>query len=220
MLFFFFILITCVFQFFFLQFFTLKNYIKKKKNSLVLLYSAEISIVSTEMCSVSYHPSFLESNYALDLQMLLERTCIWKVEGGRKSAWYGEKLYKYGSVTQNLVSMPFETALELLKTVNLHFNTKCNSVLANHYQSGLNYIPWHSDDEASLGDSPTIVSLSLGGPRRFLLKEKATDKTIEVLLENGSAIVMEGKTQERWLHCIPRDIPSKSRINLTVRQIM
>ena len=45
-----------------------------------------------------------------------------------------------------------------------------NSVLLNLYRDGQDSMGWHSDDESELGPAPAIASLSLGEPRRFLLR--------------------------------------------------
>ena len=47
-----------------------------------------------------------------------------------------------------------------------------NSVLANLYRDGHDHVPWHSDDERSLGPEPTIASLSFGDTRNFQLRKK------------------------------------------------
>ncbi len=91
--------------------------------------------------------------------------------------------------------------------------------LANLYENKKCFIPWHSDDELSLGADPTIISLSLGGTRRFLLRNKTSRMIIEKELENGSVMVMKGKTQMKWEHCVPSAKAADVRINLTFRQI-
>lgn len=47
-----------------------------------------------------------------------------------------------------------------------------NSLLCNLYRDGRDSIGWHSDDEASLGATPTIASLSLGDTRVFSLRKQ------------------------------------------------
>jgi alkylated DNA repair dioxygenase AlkB len=80
---------------------------------------------------------------------------------------------------------------------------------------------WHSDDERSLGKNTVIASVSFGAERKFSFKHKSTKKTISLLLENGSLLLMKGDTQSNWLHSLP--LSSKinhPRINLTFRTIM
>jgi len=80
---------------------------------------------------------------------------------------------------------------------------------------------WHSDAEKTLGDEPTIASLSFGAERKFAFKHKITKQTISLVLEKGSLLLMAGTCQQHWLHRLP---PTKKvfkpRINLTFRNIV
>lgn len=60
--------------------------------------------------------------------------------------------------------------LKLREAVDRRCGCSFNSLLCNLYRDGRDSIGWHSDDEASLGDGPTIASLSLGDTRVFSLR--------------------------------------------------
>ena len=82
---------------------------------------------------------------------------------------------------------------------------------------------WHSDDEKELGTNPLIASISLGESRDFLFKHKydSSLKKIKINLSNGSLLLMKGRTQHFWNHCLPkRRLIYNERINLTFRNIM
>ena len=49
---------------------------------------------------------------------------------------------------------------------------KFNSMLANLYRDGHDSVAWHSDDEPSLREHPTIASLSFGDTRNFEMRKK------------------------------------------------
>ena len=49
---------------------------------------------------------------------------------------------------------------------------KFNSMLANMYRDGHDSVAWHSDDEATLGEEPTIASISFGDTRNFEMRKK------------------------------------------------
>ena len=80
---------------------------------------------------------------------------------------------------------------------------------------------WHSDDEKSLGKNTAIASLSFGAERKFAFKHKKTKQKVELVLQNGSLLLMHGTTQTNWLHRLP---PTKKvslpRVNLTFRTIV
>ena len=80
---------------------------------------------------------------------------------------------------------------------------------------------WHSDDERELGRDPVIASLSFGATRRFAMKHR-TRKPMkaQILLENGSLLVMGSGMQRHWMHQLPKDAHvSEARLNLTFRLI-
>ena len=81
-------------------------------------------------------------------------------------------------------------------------------------------ISWHADNERELGQNPVIGSVSFGAARPFQLKHKTLDEKRNIILDNGSYLLMKGRTQHCWLHQIPK---SKrvlgERINLTFRVI-
>lgn len=103
-----------------------------------------------------------------------------------------------------------------------------NVVLANKYLHGQDSMGFHADDEASLGPSPLIASISLGASRKFVIRPKKTltlDEPfkLEYSLTNGSLLVMSGPMQQWWEHSLPKVALSKCdavRINLTFRHVV
>ncbi|DBB08629.1 TPA: hypothetical protein ACH3X3_008755 [Trebouxia sp. C0006] len=115
-----------------------------------------------------------------------------------------------------------ETLQTLLDAVSEATGTDFNFVLMNYYQDGTHSISYHSDDEKFLGLNPTIASLSVGGSRDFLMKHKDDAKRKEKFpLEKGDMLVMQGTTQSKWLHSIPKRTSSvQPRVNITFRKAM
>jgi alkylated DNA repair dioxygenase AlkB len=141
----------------------------------------------------------------------------------RLTAWYGDasKSYTYSGITMNpLIWTPPLLSIKnkIEKITKHHFN----SVLLNQYRHGKDSVAWHSDDEPELGKEPIIASVSFGATRQFMLKHKfkADIKPISLNLNNGSLLLMKGKTQECWLHQVPKTGKEvATRINLTFRTI-
>jgi len=95
-----------------------------------------------------------------------------------------------------------------------------NSCLLNLYHDGTEGMTWHSDAEHELKKHGAIASLSFGAQRKFAFKHKETKEKIELVLEDGSLLLMKGVTQDYWLHCLaPSKRITTPRINLTFRQI-
>ncbi len=90
------------------------------------------------------------------------------------------------------------------------------------YRTGQDSIAWHSDDEPELGGNPVIGSVSLGNRRNFALKHKfdKAQQSIKFELTHGSFLLMRGRSQQDWLHQIPKiKRPVTERINLTFRTL-
>lgn len=102
--------------------------------------------------------------------------------------------------------------------------SRLTACLANHYPENQGYIPWHYDEVRAHGETNTVASLSLGGPRRFQLRQRNGQKkelVADLLLPSGSVLLMQGATQEEYEHCLPLDEQAAPpRISLTFRSIV
>ena len=139
----------------------------------------------------------------------------------RKVAWYADEPFEYTYSKTTKSALPWTKALlELKETIENKTGESFNSCLLNLYHSGEEGMAWHSDSEKDLKKNGAIASLSVGAERKFLFKHKNTQKTLSIVLENGSLLVMKGETQTHWLHRLPPTKKVKSpRINLTFRTI-
>ncbi|MEZ0470937.1 alpha-ketoglutarate-dependent dioxygenase AlkB family protein [Luteimonas salinilitoris] len=144
------------------------------------------------------------------------------VDSPRLSCWIGdpEASYRYSGTRFEPRPWPQVLAplrVRLREAASIDFN----SVLANLYRDGRDRMGWHSDDEPELGPRPTIASISLGAPRRFLLKRRdGSGERLALELPHGSLLLMRGETQRHYRHALPPTArPVGARINLTFRAI-
>ena len=139
----------------------------------------------------------------------------------RLTAWYGDtdKPYSFSGITlQPLPWLP--ELLEIRSRLESLTQTVFNSVLLNLYRNGNDSISWHTDAEPELGQDPVIGSVNFGATRTFQLRHKYTKEKIDIELNHGSALIMQGQTQHFWQHQVPKTSkPVKDRINLTFRFI-
>lgn len=138
----------------------------------------------------------------------------------RQVAWYGEDDFEYRYSNSSRSALPWTPQLlSLKKVVEDATNTSFNSCLLNLYNDGAEGMGYHSDDEKELGKNPVIASVSLGAERKFFLRHRETKLRVDVLLEDGSLLLMKDQTQHHWVHSLPKTSKVKSpRINLTFRQ--
>lgn len=196
------------------------------------LFQSEPIFLNLPDAEIIYFPNFLTKEKANSLfHELLENT-PWQQDEitvyGKKhlqprlTALYGNegKPYSYS----NIIMQPHFWTLSLQKIKSLVESvseTKFTTVLLNYYRDGNDGNGWHADNEKELGINPIIASLSLGGERNFQLKHNLdTSQKKNIILENGSLLLMKGTTQHFWKHQVPKTAkPIGSRINLTFRVI-
>jgi alkylated DNA repair dioxygenase AlkB len=139
----------------------------------------------------------------------------------RLTAWYGdnEKPYSFSGIT--LQPHPWSPGLlKVKKDIEPRANVVFNSVLLNRYRDGKDSISWHTDAEKELGKNPVIASVNFGAERKFQLKHKDTGERIDIVLQHGSLLIMQGELQHFWKHQIPKTKkPLDERVNLTFRVI-
>jgi alkylated DNA repair dioxygenase AlkB len=140
----------------------------------------------------------------------------------RLSCWIGDAgtAYRYSGTLFEPRAWP-PLLLPLRERLCAELGVGFNSVLANRYRDGRDCMGWHSDDEAELGLSPVIASLSLGATRRFVFKHRSGPaRKLALELPHGSLLLMAGATQRYYRHALPRTVrPVGERINLTFRRI-
>lgn len=94
-----------------------------------------------------------------------------------------------------------------------------NACLLNFYRNGSDYIGWHSDKEVE-GPDYEVVTVSLGGERDIIFRNKESKEKRCYALKAGDACLMAGDTQKFWMHTIPkRKKQNEPRISLTFRKL-
>ncbi len=182
---------------------------------------------------VTLLPGWLERGRADALHEALLAQVRWEVhrirlfgrlvDSPRLSCWIGDPQASYRYSGTRFSPHPWPAPLMALREALQRECTRpFNSVLANRYRDGRDAMGWHSDDEPELGPAPLIASLSLGAPRRFVLRHRQQRALrADLLLGHGDLLLMAGDTQRLYQHALPRTArPVAERINLTFRHIL
>jgi len=182
--------------------------------------------------TIIYYPGFFsleDSNFYFES---LKNSILWQQDDisifgkpykqPRLTALYADnKLpYTYSNITMH----PHVFTKELLaikSKVESVINANFTTCLLNLYRNGQDSNGWHADNEKELGMNPVIASVSFGAERLFKLKHREfKDLKKDLVLQNGSLLLMKGETQQKWLHQIPKTKRKVGeRINLTFRII-
>jgi alkylated DNA repair dioxygenase AlkB len=95
-----------------------------------------------------------------------------------------------------------------------------DSVGFNLYRDGNDSVAWHGDKISKEIEAPVVALVSLGDPRRFLLRPAGGGKSRSFQLGRGDLLVTGGKTQRAWEHSVPKVAQAGPRISLAFRHGM
>jgi alkylated DNA repair dioxygenase AlkB len=85
------------------------------------------------------------------------------------------------------------------------------------YRDGKDSVAFHGDTTARNMLQAIVATVSLGAPRRFLMKPADGGRSIPFALGGGDLLVMGGTAQRTWRHGIPKVAHAGPRIALMFR---
>lgn len=104
--------------------------------------------------------------------------------------------------------------------LSTRYGVEFDSVGFNLYRDGKDSVAWHGDRIDKTIEEPIVVLVSLGDPRRFLLRPAGGGKSTAFMLGRGDLLVTGGKTQRAWEHSVPKVAQAGPRISLAFRHGM
>jgi alkylated DNA repair dioxygenase AlkB len=87
------------------------------------------------------------------------------------------------------------------------------------YRDGRDSVAWHGDYVARRMPTATVATVSIGAPRRFLLRPTGGGPSRAFSLGWGDLLVMGGTCQRTWQHAIPKVARADPRIAIMFRPI-
>jgi len=87
----------------------------------------------------------------------------------------------------------------------------------NLYRDGQDSVAWHGDRIAKEIEEPIVALVSLGEPRKFLLRPRGGGKSRAFHLGGGDLLVTGGRTQRAWEHSVPKVAEAGPRISVAYR---
>ena len=111
--------------------------------------------------------------------------------------------------------------IPLLEEVRLRLSERYGVVFDsagfNLYRDGRDSVAWHGDQIEKDVEEPLVALVSLGEPRKFLLRPRGGGRSIAVTLGRGDLLVTGGTTQRTWDHCVPKVARAGPRISIAFR---
>ena len=98
------------------------------------------------------------------------------------------------------------------------YRRRFESVRLAWYRDGRDSVAMHGDRIGRRIADTIVAILSLGAPRRFLLKPAAGGRSLAFDLGGGDLLVMGGACQRGWRHGIPKVRSAGPRISIQFRE--
>lgn len=106
---------------------------------------------------------------------------------------------------------------EMIEMLSDRYRIRMDRVSAGWYRTGADSVAWHGDRIARELPHSIVATISLGGPRRFLIRPKGGGESTAFDLGGGDLVVMGGACQRLWEHTIPKVASAPPRIALMFR---
>jgi alkylated DNA repair dioxygenase AlkB len=106
---------------------------------------------------------------------------------------------------------------ELRLLISIRFGVVFDSIGCNLYRSGRDSVAWHRDRVATTTDEPVIVLLTLGGTRPFIVRPLGGGPSLALRPAAGDLVVMGGRAQLDWEHCVPKVAHAEPRLSVVFR---
>jgi alkylated DNA repair dioxygenase AlkB len=106
---------------------------------------------------------------------------------------------------------------EMTGALAARYGTEFPRVSMALYRDGNDSVAYHGDLVARELPQAIVATVSLGEPRRFLLRPAAGGKTLTLALGWGDLLVMGGSCQRTWRHAVPKVTFAHPRVVVMLR---
>ncbi|HVI74198.1 MAG TPA: alpha-ketoglutarate-dependent dioxygenase AlkB [Anaeromyxobacteraceae bacterium] len=141
---------------------------------------------------------------------------------GERTRWMYDRRVREPRLTSswNLGSgEPLEPAIleEMRGCLGARYGVVFDSAGFNLYRDGDDSVAWHGDKIRKEIEAPIIPLVSLGEPRKLLLRPKGGGRSHAFHLGRGDLLVTGGATHRAWDHAVPKVARAGPRISIAFR---
>jgi alkylated DNA repair dioxygenase AlkB len=110
--------------------------------------------------------------------------------------------------------------LQAAEVLSRHYGLALARISLAYYRDGRDSVAWHGDRLGRLADDTVVAILSLGEPRRFLLRPAAGGPSRAFELGWGDLLAMGGSCQRTWQHSVPKAALAGPRMSVQFRPLV
>lgn len=106
---------------------------------------------------------------------------------------------------------------EMAQCLSERYGEQLGSIGLALYRDGRDSVAPHGDRMGARVGDAVVAIVSVGAPRRFLLKPRSGGTSMGYSLGWGDLLVMGGSCQRDWLHGVPKVASASARISIQYR---
>lgn len=107
---------------------------------------------------------------------------------------------------------------EMASVLSRRYGCGLPTVTANLYRDGHDSVAWHGDRVGAHRVDTIVAIVSLGSPRKFLLRPDGGGPSVGYDLRSGDLLVLGGTVQRTWEHCVPKRAHAGPRVSVMFRE--
>ena len=136
---------------------------------------------------------------------------------GEHDRWMYDRMVAEPRLTTRGWDDPPKILRRMADALSGHYGVDLSSISANLYRDGNDSVAWHGDRIGRVVEQTVVAILSLGEPRRFLLRPKDGGASIRFVPAAGDLLVLGGTCQRTWQHCVPKCAVAGPRVSVMFR---
>jgi alkylated DNA repair dioxygenase AlkB len=106
---------------------------------------------------------------------------------------------------RSLRNLPDQALTDAVSVLSQHYGVIYDSLWLNLYRDGRDSTGWHRDRFSCRRPECIVPVLTLGATRRFLIRPRSGGNSVAFKPGSGDLIVMGGRSQQDWVHGVPKD---------------
>lgn len=164
-------------------------------------FSGAQRIQLDEASWIEYVPAWITGSESLFKELL--STAPWQ----QRTRWmYTQDIIEPRLTAEyRTVSMAPQSIMgEIAASLSRRYQCSYRSLWMNLYRDHHDSTAWHGDRIGRITPDCVVPVLSLGSTRRFLIRPLEGGKSVTFHPASGDLIVMGGRCQVDWLHCVPK----------------